>query len=138
MDKDRTVIGPGIDPIVGTMVSTTIGEEGITIITIMIGTIGPTTEMEIGQGMPMEISEMMDKIIEEIIIHRIMVAKGTEIEVQVKTMVGQGKDIEVIHGTTQIQEIDTVIIAETKAEIDRGPILVTGKIVEQSLDQAHV
>ena len=63
--------------------------------------------------------------------------KGIEIGVQVSTMVGLGKDIGVPHGITQIQEIDTVIV-ETKAEVDRGPNLVTGKIVEQGVDQAHM
>ena len=48
------------------MVSTTIGEEEITVITIMIGIIGPIIEIEIGQEMAMEIGEMMGKIIEEI------------------------------------------------------------------------
>ena len=61
-DKDRTVIGPGIDLTVGTVVSTTIGEEEIIIITIIIGIIDPTIEIEIGQGMAMEIGEMTGKI----------------------------------------------------------------------------
>ena len=98
--------------IVETMVSTTIGEEEITIITIEIT--GPTIEVEIDQEMAMEIGEMMGKIIEETIIERI-VTKGTEIEVQVKIMVDQGQDIGIIHGIAQIQEIDMVMI-ETKAE----------------------
>ena len=122
------------------MVSTTIGEEEIIIITIMIGIIGPTIEIEIGQEMAMEIGEMMDN--EEIIIDRIMVTKGTEIGVQVKILVDTGPDMGVINGITQIQEIDTGII-ETKAEVeigDKGPglILETGKIVEQGLGQAHM
>ena len=78
-DKDRIVKGPEIDPIVGTVVSTTIEEEEITI--MMIEIIGPTTEIGIGQEMAMEIGEMMVKIIEEVIIDRIMVTKGTETEV---------------------------------------------------------
>ena len=71
--------------------------------------------------MAMEMGEMMGKITAGIIIDRIMVAKGTEIELQVKIMVDPGKDIEVTHGITQIQEIDTTIV-ETKVEVDRGPI----------------
>ena len=124
------------------MVSTTMGEEEIIIIKIMIGIIGPTIEIKIGQEMAMEIGEMMGKITEEVIIDRVIVIKGTEIEVQVKIMVDPGQDIGVIHGLTQIQEIDTVII-ETKAEVeigDKGPglILETGKIVEQGIDQAQM
>ena len=69
------------------MVSTIIGEEETT--TITIETIGPTIEVEIGQEMTMEIGEMMGKITEEIIIDRI-VTKGTEIEVQVKIVVDPG------------------------------------------------
>ena len=89
--------------------------------------IGPTIEIEIGQKMGMEIREMMDKTLEGTIMDRIMVTKGIEREVQVKTMVGLGKDTEVIHGTDPIQEIDTVIMVETKAEVDKDPIPMTGK-----------
>ena len=73
----------------------------------------------------------MDKIIEEIIMDRIMVTKGIETEVQVKSTVGLGKDTEVTHGTDPIPEIVTVIIEETKAEVDKDSILVTGKITGQ-------
>ena len=38
---------------------------------------------------------------------------------------------------TQIQEIDMIMI-EIKSETETNPTLVTGKIVEQGLDQAHV
>ena len=124
------------------MVSTTIGEEEITIIKIMVGIIGPTIEIEIGQEMAIEIGEMIAKIIEGIIIDRIMVTKGTEIGVQVRITVDPGPDIGVIHRIIQIQEIDAVIIG-TKAEVeieDKGPglVLETGKIVEQGLGQAHM
>ena len=53
-------------------------------------------------------------------------------------MVGLGKDAKVIHGTDPIQEIDTVIMVETKSEVDKDPIAMTGKIIEQDLDQAQV
>ena len=56
------------------MISTTTGEEEVTIMITEI--IGPTTEIEIGQEMGMEIGEMMDKTIEEITMDRIMVTKG--------------------------------------------------------------
>ena len=49
MVKDRTVLDPGIDLPVGTVVSTTIGEGEITIITIVIGNICPQiTEISVG------------------------------------------------------------------------------------------
>ena len=85
------------------MISTTTGEEEITIMITEI--IGPTIEIEICQEMGMEIGEMMDKTIEGIIVDRIMVTKGIETEVLVKTTVGLGKDTEVIHRTDPIQEI---------------------------------
>ena len=88
--------------------------------------------------MGMEIGEIMDKIIEEIIMDRIMVTKGIETEVQVKTMVDLGKDTEATHGTDLILEIDTVTIVETKAEVDKDPILMTGIITGQGLDQVHM
>ena len=88
------------------------------------------------QEMDIEIGKMMDKTIEGIIMDRIMVTKGIETEVQVKTTVGLGKDTEVIHGTDPIQEIDRVLMVETKAEVDKDPIPMTGKIIEQGLDQA--
>ena len=132
MDKDRIGIGPGIDLTVETVVSTTIEEEEITIIRIEIT--GTTIEVEIGQEMAMEMGEVMDKIIEETIIDRI-VTKGIEIEVQVTNVVDPGQDTGIIHGIGQIQEIDMVMI-EIKSETD--PTLVRGKIVEQGLDQAHV
>ena len=78
----------------------------------------------------------MAKIIEEPTIDRI-VTKGIEIEVQVKIMVDPHQDIRMIHTITQIQEID-MAMRETKSETDTGPTLVTGKIVEQGLDQAHM
>ena len=114
------------------MVSTTTGEEDITITTTEIT--GPTIEVEIGQDMAMERGEMVVKIIEETIIDR-TAAKGIEIEVLVKIGVDPGQDIGIIHGIAQIQEIDMVMI-EIKSET--GLTLVTGKIVEQGLDQAHV
>ena len=110
------------------MVNTTIGEEEITIITIEIT--DPTIEVEIGQEMAMEIGEMMAKIIEEIIIDRIVI-KGIEIGVQVKIVVDPGQDIGMIHGITQIQKIDMAMI-ETKSETETDPTLMTGKTVEQS------
>ena len=60
MDKDRIVIGPGIDPIVETVMNITIEEEEVIIITIEIR--GPTTEIEIGQEMGMEIGEKWTKL----------------------------------------------------------------------------
>ena len=88
--------------------------------------------------MGIEIGEIMGKIIEEIIMDRFMVTKGIETEVQVKTMVDLGKDTEATHGTDLILEIDTVTIVETKAEVDKDPILMTGKITGQGLDQGHM
>ena len=99
---------------------------------------GPTTEVEIGQEMGMEIGEIMAKIIEEIIMDKIMVTRGIETEVQVKTMVDLGKDIEATHGTDLILETDTVTIVETKVEVDKDPILMTGKVIGQGLDQVHM
>ena len=153
MDKDRTVIDPGLGLTVWTMVSTTIGEGEITIITIVIGIIGPQiTEIAVGLEtetvMAMAIKGMIDMIagqlMGEIILGKTMGTKGIEIGVQVRTMGGLGKDIEVIHEIIQIQEIDTVTI-ETKAVVeigDKGLGLSQGteteKIVEQGLDQAHM
>ena len=88
--------------------------------------------------MGMEIGETIARIIGEIIMDRIMVTKGIETAVQVKTVVDLGKDTEATHGTGLILEIDTVTIVETKAEVDKNPILVTGKITEQGLDQVHM
>ena len=136
MDKDRIVIGPGIDPIVETAVNITIEEQEVIIITIEIT--GPTTEVEIGQEMDMEIGEIIARIIGEIIMDRIMVTKGIETEVQVRTMVDLGKDTEATHGTGPILEIDRVTIVETKAEVDKGLILMTGKVIGQGLDQVHM
>ena len=80
--KDRTIIGPEIDPTVEIVVNIIIEEEEII---IMIGITDPTIELEIGQEMAMEIGEMMgliiDNITEGIIIDRKMVTKGIEIEV---------------------------------------------------------
>ena len=76
------------------------------------------------------------QIIEETIIDRIVI-KGIEIEVQVKIVVDPGQHIGLIHRIAQIQEIDMVMI-EIKPETERDPILVTGKIVEQGLDQVQV
>ena len=86
--------------------------------------------------MAMEIGEMMAKIIEKTIIDRIVI-KGIEIKVQGKIMVNPGQDIGITHGIAQIQEIDMVMI-EIKSETETDPTLVTGKIVEQGLDQAHL
>ena len=135
------------------MVSTTIGEGEITIITIVIGIIGPQiTEIEVGLEtetiMAMAIEGMIDMIvgqlIEEIILGKTMGTKGIEIGMQVRTAVGLGKDIEAIHRTIQIQEMDTVTI-ETKAVVKIGDKGLgpsqgteTEKLVEHSLDQAHV
>ena len=94
-DKDRIVTGPGIDPTVGTMVNTTIKEGEIITIIIVITEIivGLETEtvMEmaieemIGMIVDQTIGEMMvlitGKIMEGIIIGKIMGTKGTEIEV---------------------------------------------------------
>ena len=96
------------------MVSTTIEEEEITIITIEIT--DPTIEVEIGQEMAMEIGEMMAKIIEKTTMDRI-VTKGIEIEVQVKIMVDPGQDTGMVHGIAQIQEIDMVMIKTKQKQI---------------------
>ena len=107
--------------------------------------IDQTIELEIGQEMGMEIGEMISlitgKITEGIVIDRIMVPKGTEIEVQVMITVDPGPVIGVIHRTIQIQEIDTVIIETKAVEIgDIGPGLFqeTGKIAAHGLGQAHM
>ena len=84
----------------------------------------------------MEIGKMIANIIGETTIDR-KVTKGIEIEVQIKIMVDPGQDIGMIHRITQIQEINMAMV-ETKSETETGPTLVTGKIVEQGLDQAHV
>ena len=88
-DKDRIIKGPGVDPLVETAINITMEEEEVIIITIEIT--GPTTEVEICQEMGMEMGEIMDKTIEEIIMDRIMVTKGIETEVKVKTVVDLGK-----------------------------------------------
>ena len=135
------------------MVSTMIGEGEITIIIIVIGIIGPhITEIAVGleteKVMAMAIEGMINMIvgqlIGDIILGKTMGTKGIEIGVHVRTAVGLGKDIEIIHGTIQIQEIDTVTI-DTKAVVeigDKGLGLSQGteteKIVEQGLDQAHM
>ena len=118
------------------MINITIEEEEVIIITIEIT--GPTTEVEIGQEMGMEIGEIMDKTKEEIIMDRIMVTKGIETEVQVKTMVDLGKDIGATHGTDPTLEINTVTIVETKVKVDKGPTLLKGKITGHGLDQVHM
>ena len=78
----------------------------------------------------------MAKIIEETIKDRIVI-KGIEIEVQVKIMLDPGQDIGITHGIARIQEIGMAMI-EIKSETETDPTLVTGKIVEQDLDQAHM
>ena len=85
----------------------------------------------------MEIGEIMTRIIEEIIMDRIMVTKGIETGVQAKTMVDLGKDTEATHGRDLILEIGIETIVETKAEVDKAPILMTGKVIGQGLDQVH-
>ena len=87
--------------------------------------------------MGMEIGDIIARIIEEIM-DRTMVTKGIGTEVQVKTMVDLGKDTEVTHRTDLILEIYTETIAETKAEVDKDLILMTGKVIGQGLDQVHV
>ena len=82
--------------------------------------IGPVIETEVDQeimGMEMAIEEIaVCKIIEETIIDKTVVAKGIGIEVQVKTAVGLGKDIE---ATLEIiSEIDH--LTEVKAGIEIG------------------
>ena len=78
----------------------------------------------------------MAKITEETIIDRTVI-KGIKIEVQVKIMVDPGQDIGITHRIAQIQEIGMVMI-EIKSETETDPTLVTGKIVEQGLDQAYM
>ena len=95
---------------------TTEVEETFTTITEVIG---PIIETEVDQeiiGMEMVIEETtIPKTIEEIIIDRIMVIKGIGIEVQVRTMVGLGRDIEAIPEITS--EIGHM--TEVKVEIER-------------------
>ena len=131
--------------------TTTTGEEEITIITIMIEIIDPPiTEIAVGLEtetvMEVAIEGMIDmtvgQLIEATILDKTLGTKGTEIGVQVRIVVGLGKDIGVIHGTIQTQEIDTVII-ETRAAAEIGDkglglFQETEKIVEQGLDQVHM
>ena len=86
----------------------------------------------------MEIGAIMDKTIEEIILYRIMEAKSIETEVQVKIMVDLGKDTGATHGADLVLEMDTVIIGDMKAEVDKDLVLMTGKVIGQGLDQVHV
>ena len=90
MDRDRTYIGPGIDPTVGSTVNiTTIGEEEIIIATTMIEIIDPIIEttvgLEIATVMEMAIEGMIcmtvGLTIEGIILDKTMVTKGIGIEV---------------------------------------------------------
>ena len=83
--------------------------------------IGPIIETEVDQeitGMTIVIEgAIIPKAIEEIIIDKTMVTKGTEIgtEVQVGTMVGQGRGIE---ATPEIIP-DIGHMTEVKAEIEK-------------------
>ena len=88
--------------------------------------------------MGMEIGEIITRIIGEIIMNRIVVTKGIETEVQVKTVVDLGKNTETTYGTGLILEIDTETIVEIKAEVDKDLILMAGKVIGQGLDQVHV
>ena len=88
--------------------------------------------------MGMGIGEIMGKTIEEIIMDRIMETKGIETEVQVRLVVDLGKDTGTTHGTDLILEIDTVTMVEIKAEVDKDPILMIGKVIGQGLDQVHM
>ena len=82
MVKDRTATGLEIGLAVGNMVSITIKGEG-DFITIIIETIGPTIELEVGLEMIMErmIHIIIEQTIEGIIIDRNKEIKGIEIEV---------------------------------------------------------
>ena len=109
---------------------TTKVEETFTTITEVIG---PIIETEVDQeiiGMEMVIEETtIPKTIEEIIIDRTMVTKGTGIgiDVQVKTAVGLGRDIEAIPEITS--EIGHM--TEVKVEIEREKVgIETGPVVE--------
>ena len=90
MDRDRTDIGPGINPTVGSTVNiTTIGEEEIIIAITMIEITDPiietTVDLEIETIMEMAIEGTIDMTvvltIEWIILDKTMVTKGIEIEV---------------------------------------------------------
>ena len=91
MDRDRTDIGPGIDPTVGSAfnITTTIGEEEIIIAITTIEIVDPIIETTVG----LEIETVMEKAIEGmidmtvgltiegIILDKTMVTKGIGIEV---------------------------------------------------------
>ena len=108
---------------------TTEVEETFTTITEVIGLI---IETEVDQeiiGMEMVIEETaIPKTIEEIIIDRIMAIKGIGIEVQVRTAVGLGRDIEAILEITS----EIVHMTEAKVEIEKEKLgIETGPAVER-------
>ena len=91
-------------------------------------------ELGVNQGMVMGmemategmIDMTVDQIIEETIIDKIAETKGIGIEVQVKTVVGPGQDIETIQGTTIGMSPTTEIKAGIKTgqaveRMDKGP-----------------
>ena len=98
MDKGKITIDIGISSTVEIEINPTIEVEEIFAITEVID---PIIELGVDQeivGMGIAIEEItIPKTIEETIIDKTMVTKGTGIgiEVQVKTMVGLGKNIEV-------------------------------------------
>ena len=113
------------------MVNTTIiqGEEIITMIEIT----DPIIELGVDQEMVMEmvIEEMtgmtVHQNIEETISDRTVETKGIEIEVQVRITTGPDKGLEVIQGTAQEVEINTIVGTRAEVEIgDKGPGLFQG------------
>ena len=129
MDRDKIIfIGSDIGPIAEIEVNPITEEEETSNITEIIDpTIELGVDQEMAMGMDMDIEAItVDKIIEETIIDKITETKGIEIEAQVKTVVGLGKDIEVIQeitlGMGPTTEAKVGIEIDLAAEMkDKGP-----------------
>ena len=129
MDKDKITMDIGIGPTIDIEINPTIEVEKIFPITEVID---PIIELGVDQeiiGMGMAIEEItIPKTIEETIIDKTMVTKGTGtgIEVQIKSVVGLDKDIEVTleitseigHKTEVKVGIEIGLTVERK---DKGP-----------------
>ena len=88
----------------------------------------PIIELGVGQEIVMEmvIEEMtgmiVGQIIEETISDSTIETKGIEREVYVRIMTGPDKGLEIIQGTAQEIEINTIVRTREEVEIeDRGP-----------------
>ena len=154
MDRDRiTIIGTGLGPIAEIEVNPTIEEEEIFTITEIIGPIidlGVSLEMDMGMEMAIEgmIEMTVDQIIEETIIDRTVETKGIGIEVQVKTVVGLGQDIEAIleitigiSPTTEVKveiEIDLAVEMNNKGPGHNPETGIENIGSLQGLDPVHV